>query len=222
MAIEAIVFDMDGVLFDTERLYVDAFYEAAAKLALADMDAAIHAVVGMSNADTRRWFAANMAADFPVEEYMQTVRACFFAALDRGGLPIKEGTPELLAYLREQGVPIALATSARRASVAHHFDVAGWDASLFDAIVTGDMVANGKPAPDIYVSACEALGVAPENAVAVEDSFNGIRAAHAAGMLPVMVPDLTPPTDEIAALLYRRFDSLVDMQRWLKTDVYSR
>lgn len=216
MPIKAIVFDMDGVLFDTERLYVDAFYEAADTLGLTDMDAAIHTVVGMSNADTRRWFAANMAADFPVEEYMHTVRACFFATLDRDGLPIKAGARELLAYLRQKGVPIALATSARRASVEHHLAVTGWDASLFNAIVTGDMVENGKPAPDIYVRACAALGVAPEHAVAVEDSFNGIRAAHAAGMLPVMVPDLMPPSDEIAPLLFRRFDSLVDMQRWLE------
>ena len=216
---DAVIFDMDGVLFDTERLYVDAWRQAAAQMNLRDMEPTIQGCIGLSAADTRRWFATHHPADFPFEEFIATERRCFFDTLDRDGLPIKPGAPELLRWLREQGVPVALATSSRATSAGRHLAAAGWQEGVFDAIVTGDMVENGKPAPDIYRLACRTLGVSPAASLAVEDSYNGLRAAAAAGMRPVMVPDLLPPTDEIAPLLYRCFDSLVDMHRWLRDEM---
>lgn len=215
---DAVIFDMDGVLFDTERLYVQAWRVAATKMGLRDMEPTIRACIGLTAVDTRRWFAAHHPADFPCEEYLTTARACFFEALERDGLPIKPGAPELLHWLRQQAIPVALATSSRAASAERHLAAAGWRDGVFDAIITGDRVDHGKPAPDIYRLACDTLGVSPQNALAVEDSYNGLRAAHAAGMKPVMVPDLLPPSAEITPLLFRCFDSLVTMQQWLETE----
>lgn len=213
---DAVVFDMDGVLLDTERVYVESWRQATAQMGLREMEPTIRACIGLSAADTRRWFAAHHPADFPFEEFITTARGCFAHTIAREGLPVKPGARELLGWLREQGVPTALATSSRAVNVYRHLDTAGWRTGVFDAVVTGDMVEYSKPNPAIYLLACETLGVPPQGALAVEDSYNGLRAAHAAGMKPVMVPDLLPPTEEIAPLLYRCFDSLTDMQRWLQ------
>ena len=119
-----------------------------------------------------------------------------------------------LEYLKENRIPTALASSTRRTAVMEHLDRAGIT-SYFQKIICGDMVEHGKPAPDIYLKACEELGVAPGQALAVEDSFNGIRSAYAAGLYTVMVPDQLPPTEEILALVDKKCDSLTELQAQL-------
>ena len=121
---------------------------------------------------------------------------------------------EILEYLKENRIPTALASSTRRTAVMEHLDRAGIT-SYFQKIICGDMVEHGKPAPDIYLKACEELGVAPGQALAVEDSFNGIRSAYAAGLYTVMVPDQLPPTEEILALVDKKCDSLTELQAQL-------
>ena len=121
---------------------------------------------------------------------------------------------EILEYLKENEVPVALASSTRKAAVMEHLNRAGIT-GYFQKIVCGDMVDHGKPAPDIYVKACEEMGVKPEQAMAVEDSFNGIRSAHAAGLFTVMVPDQLPPTEEILTIVDKKCDSLTELQTQL-------
>lgn len=133
---------------------------------------------------------------------------------EREGLPEKPGVHEILEYLKENRIPTALASSTRRTAVMEHLDRAGIT-SYFQKIICGDMVEHGKPAPDIYLKACEELGVAPGQALAVEDSFNGIRSAYAAGLYTVMVPDQLPPTEEILALVDKKCDSLTELQAQL-------
>ena len=132
----------------------------------------------------------------------------------REGLPEKPGVHEILEYLKENRIPTALASSTRRTAVMEHLDRAGIT-SYFQKIICGDMVEHGKPAPDIYLKACEELGAAPGQALAVEDSFNGIRSAYAAGLYTVMVPDQLPPTEEILALVDKKCDSLTELQAQL-------
>ena len=111
-------------------------------------------------------------------------------------------------------IPVALASSTRKAAVMEHLDRAGITA-YFQKIVCGDMVEHGKPAPDIYLKVCGELGVAPGQAMAVEDSFNGIRAAHTAGLYTVMVPDQLQPTEELLTMVDKKCDSLMELQEQL-------
>ena len=148
-------------------------------------------------------------------EWNRIVRGLSADHIAQHGVPVKAGVRELLAFLRESGISVALATSTARPLAEKYLrqtEIIGY----FDQIVTGDMVKNGKPAPDIYLMACEMLGTAPAEAIAVEDSYNGIRSAHAAGMIPVMVPDLLVPTAEMQALSGAILPSLTDVIDWLK------
>ena len=128
---------------------------------------------------------------------------------------MKTGVVEILSFLKENGYPIALATSTRRTSVESHLVKSGIK-QYFDFIVAGDEVMNSKPAPEIYLKACKGLGVMPQNAIAVEDSFNGIRSAFNAGMMPVMIPDTVMPDEEITELLFKKFNNLLELIEFLK------
>ena len=129
---------------------------------------------------------------------------------------MKEGVRELLSYLKEAGYKIGLASSSRRESIESHLSRAGIS-SYFESITSGDMVEHSKPEPDIYRIACASLSVEPENAIAIEDSPNGLKSAYRAGMYPVMVPDMIAPTKETDELIGgRKFDSLIQVRDWMK------
>ena len=184
--ITAVVFDMDGVLFDTERMYMECWREAAEPTGLKNVDEISKACIGRTLQGTKEVFEAAKAEqgiDISFEELHEDCSRRFKEKEERDGLPEKPGVHEILEY--------------------------------FQKIICGDMVEHGKPAPDIYLKACEELGVAPGQALAVEDSFNGIRSAYAAGLYTVMVPDQLPPTEEILALVDKKCDSLTELQAQL-------
>ena len=137
-----------------------------------------------------------------------------FRSIEENGVPVKDGVRETLQKLAEAGLKIAVASSTRREKVLRHLENAGI-AQYFTAVVGGDTVTHSKPHPEIFLKACEALGVAPEDAIAVEDSHNGIRSAHAAGMAPVMVPDLLPVTEEMRELSAFVAEDMNDACRWM-------
>lgn len=215
--ITAVVFDMDGVLFDTERIYMECWREAAEPTGLQNVDEISKACIGRTLQGTKEVFEAAKAEqgiDISFEELHEDCSRRFQEKEERDGLPEKPGVHEILEYLKQKGIPVALASSTRKAAVMEHLDRAGIT-SYFQKIICGDMVEHGKPAPDIYLKACEELGVAPGQALAVEDSFNGIRSAYAAGLYTVMVPDQLPPTEEILALVDKKCDSLTELQAQL-------
>jgi HAD superfamily hydrolase (TIGR01509 family) len=213
---DGIVFDMDGVLFDSERLYNRAWREVGARLELHDMDGTIRSCVGRNGSDIREFLQEKYGPDFEAAQFARDVTAVFQTIVDTEGLPIKPGVPELLGWLRAQGGLIALATSSGKNSTAHSLEAAGL-AQYFDAIVTGDMITKGKPAPDIYLLACEKLGEKPGSCYAVEDSPNGVRSAHAAGLKTILVPDIAEIPADIEKLAYRKFDSLFEFKEYLET-----
>lgn len=215
--ITAVVFDMDGVLFDTERMYMECWREAAEPKGLKNVDEISKACIGRTLQGTKEVFEtakAEQGIDVSFEELHEDCSRKFKEKEERDGLPEKPGVHEILEYLKQNGIPVALASSTRKAAVMEHLDRAGITA-YFERIVCGDMVENGKPAPDIYVKACEELGVEPGRAMAVEDSFNGIRSAHAAGLYTVMVPDQLPPTEKILTMVDKKCDSLMELQEQL-------
>ena len=170
--IEAICFDMDGILFDTERLSVESWIAVAEKLGLGNIEKGVYGCIGLNRTDCRIFLKEVYGEDFPYDYFREQTSALFQERVEKEGLPVMKGG--------------------------------------------GDMVEHSKPLPDIYLKACELLGVKPENAIAIEDSPNGIRSAAAAGMLPVMVPDMVEPTPEIEELLYHKCDSLFAVRDFLE------
>ena len=212
--IKAVVFDMDGVLFDTEKLFLDTYKEVADEKGISYSEKAVLGCIGLNIKDTEALFKQEYGEDFPFGEYhaMCTERAR--SKIAEQGLPMKRGVSELLTYLKEEGYRIARASSTSRRGVLGHLDRAGIT-SFFEVIIGGDMIEHGKPEPDIYLRACEELGINPTDTLAIEDSPNGIRSAHAAGLRPIMVPDLIAPTPEIERLLYAKCKNLEDVKEML-------
>ena len=197
--ITAVVFDMDGILFDTERLCRDCWIALSKEFAIPNMEEVYALCIGVNVQTTRQIVYDNYGKDFPFEEYDRRASAMYNEYIAEHGVPVKEGVRETLEALAKAGAKIAVASSTRREKVLRLLASAGID-RYFTAVVGGDTVTHSKPDPEIFLTACEALSVAPEEAIAVEDSHNGIRAAHAAGMLAVMVPDLLPVTEEMQRL----------------------
>lgn len=197
-AVRAVVFDMDGLLFDTERMYETAFVSACGELGhAADRDVFCR-LVGAPWATGRRFLLEHYGADFRVDELTEVWQG-HFALLAEVGLPLKPGALELLALLDELNLPRAIATSSSHDTVAHHLAVHSL-AARFHAVVAEGDYALGKPAPDPFLLAARRLGVDPRDCLALEDSPHGVRAAAAAGMMTVMVPDIVMPDAELRSL----------------------
>ena len=198
-SIRAVVFDMDGVIFDSERATFNEWKELADRYGLKDVEIPYMRCVGVNAMRSKEIFLDFYGADFPYDAYAQEVSVSYHGRYDGGRLPMKPGVRPLLESLRAKGLYIALASSTREATVRSQLEDAGLLA-FFDRVVGGDMIARSKPAPDIFLAAVEGTGIPPADCAVIEDSFNGIRAAHAAGMAPIMVPDMLPPDDEMRAL----------------------
>lgn len=215
MKYKAVVFDMDGVIFDSERAVMDCWVELAAKYQIADVESAVLACTGTTMARTREIMLERYGSDFPYDRYEAEASRMYHEKYDGGRLPVKPGVRELLSYLKEHGKKIALASSSRKKTVISQLADAGF-LDFFDQVICGDMVERSKPAPDIFLRACEALHTAPEAAFAIEDSYNGIRAAHAGGLRPVMVPDLLAADEEMEQLAEVVLDNLLEVRDYLQ------
>lgn len=216
MQYQAVVFDMDGVIFDTERLVIEFWKEVAKKHNIPNVEHTCIQCLGTNRVRTREIFLENYGADFPFDPYRAEVTELFNTHYKGVPLPTKPGIRELLSYLQEQDIKVGLASSTAQHLVRDEIGTAGL-LPYFQTLVCGDMVEHSKPAPDIFLKACEILNADPTKSIAIEDSFNGIRSAHCAGMTPIMVPDQVQPTDEIRALAFHVMPSLLDVLNWLKT-----
>ncbi len=212
-----IVFDMDGVLFDTERLCEQSWLVTAKEAGLPGMEEIFPKCIGLNANDSRRIVMEAYGEGFDYEGFRSKASDWFWNYIEKNGLPVKPGVRELLAWLQEQGFRVGLASSTRRSTVLNHLEQAGIR-DIFSVIVTGDMVEHSKPQPDIYLLACRELGTEPGEAYAVEDSPNGIRSAYAAGMTPLMVPDMIAPDEEMARLSRKIFGDLGEVLEFLKEE----
>lgn len=201
MVCRAVIFDMDGLMLDTERLRKRLFDRVVAEHGMTLPDGLYLQTIGRTLRDTRLIFAEHMGADFPFEALRLKRREIEHAHIDRHGVPTKPGLELVLNLLETRAFPRAVATSSARAS-AHRLLHAAGVQQRFEIIVGGDDVAHGKPAPDLFLLAADHLGVAPSDCVVLEDSGAGIHAAHRAGMTPILVPDLQPPADDVRELAH--------------------
>ena len=190
------IFDMDGLMFDTERRYSDDARELFDRLGIAVDMQALYDVIGTSLPVDMRRFNRSDRPDDEVRSLMSQITADAIKDMCENGVPVKEGLYELLEALTAAGVRLAVATSTERNRAESLLRSAGV-LSSFDFVATSADVACGKPAPDIFLHACALAGVVPGQAMIFEDSINGGRAAKAAGIPYIIVPDIKQPTEDV-------------------------
>ena len=207
------IFDMDGTLFDTEKLYRQAWIETADTFGV-ERKPEIAAL--MSGGTVDRFFKV-LSQYFPTVDGREYVKRVFQRVVKdiEKNLEMKPGVVEILTYCREQNISTAIASSAGTADVIKNIRRAGIE-KFFDAIVGGDQVTNGKPAPDIFLLAAKKINLPPNDCYAFEDSLNGIRAAAAANCAAIMVIDQTQPTPDVRELCAGVFNSLNEALEWIK------
>ena len=194
--IQGIVFDMDGLLFDTERLAIEGSLIGARQMGLPLSEEVVVSTLGCTAADTGEIYRRALGREFDHAALHRFYHDYIEEQIELHGMPLMPGVVELLEELVRRGLPAAVATSSRSAVAERHFARCGLR-HHFAALIGGDMVEHGKPAPDIYLAACAALELPPERCMALEDSRNGILAARAAGLYTVMIPDLLQPDEEL-------------------------
>jgi HAD superfamily hydrolase (TIGR01509 family) len=195
--VEAVLFDMDGLLLDTEAVYIVALQAAARTLGREMPVDFCHSMIGVPGPACNVMIQEFYGDGFQVDAFRQHYSGHARRLLETG-IPLKPGVVELLDFLAGRGLPLAVATSAGRNTAEHHLGRAGL-LDRFGAVATRDDVEHPKPHPGVYLEAARRLGVAPERCIAFEDSNVGLAAAHAAGAMAFMVPDLVPPSPEVLA-----------------------
>jgi HAD superfamily hydrolase (TIGR01509 family) len=205
----AVVCDMDGLLVDSERLERRVWQAAARDHGLDMSDDVFATFVGHPQDECERILIGHYGAAFDVTAYRVTCHRHMRTILEREGVPLRPGAREWIAFVTALGLPLAIATSSGPALVQERL---GDYLDAFDAVVTRADVARGKPHPDLYLEAAARLGVAPNACLALEDSPTGARAALAAGMPVVVVPDLVQLPAHVAADVAGVFDSLHDVR----------
>jgi HAD superfamily hydrolase (TIGR01509 family) len=192
--IRAVLLDMDGTLLDTEKLFMESLVAAMGAFGYTDDIATLcHAMVGLTGPQCDTMLLDRYGPKFPIAALNEAFRVNR-DNLIKAGIPLKRGATELMDAVQYYGYPMAIVTSASRRGAENQLTLAGIR-QRFDAVITRTDVAHPKPSPDLYLLAAARLGVAPELCLAIEDSNPGVAAAHAAGTITIMVPDIVPPTE---------------------------
>ena len=212
---DAVIFDMDGVLFDTERLYMEGWTQVAKKRGIAGMEEVARGCIGLNRNDSRAHVRAHYGEEFDYDDFREAVTSWVKTRIKIYGLPMKPGVERILGYLKQRGIPVGLATSTSYQIVLEYLKSAGI-LDYFQVIVTGDMIEHSKPQPDIYLLACRKLGVEPSKTYAIEDSPNGLLAAYRAGLKSILVPDMIEPTQEMGNQSHQIFYDLTEVMRFFQ------
>ncbi len=201
------IFDMDGLMIDTEKLYLKFWIQSAKDFGYDMKPEHVYAIRSMARKYSIPTLKGFLGEGCPTEEIRAHRTELMAEYINEHGLEVKKGLFELLYYLKGREIKMAVATATPRSRTTEYLEKIG-AAKFFSAVICGDMVETGKPAPDIYLTAARELGLPPEECAAFEDSPNGIKAAHAAGCHAIMIPDMTQPDDEIKPLLSAVYENL--------------
>lgn len=216
MKVTGVIFDMDGVLFDTERLYQRAWEEMAAERSLVLGDSFIKDVCGTSGAHMRQI----LSRYFQVEDSMPLVEECRRRVRTwlESEVPVKKGVPEILEYFHGKGIPMGVASSSAKNQILSNLEKSGLR-EYFAEVTSGSEVEHGKPAPDIFQLAAEKMGCDPKTCLVFEDSANGVRAGRAAGCFTIMVPDLLLPDEELKAVCSAVCADFLEVRQYLDEEM---
>lgn len=209
---KAAIFDMDGLILDSERTVLNIWEKIGEKYGFENIRAYGISVIGKNKKATIDEFE-RVYGESGVP-YEKELRAVYNEMAQKGEVPLKPNTLELLNAMKSAGMKIAIASSSTREEITSQLGPLG-ALELFDAIVSGDQVTRSKPDPEIFLKACDALNVKPEESLGLEDSYNGVRSCKASGLYTIMVPDLIAPNDEMKDLADIILPSLKDVQAFL-------
>lgn len=216
---ELIIFDMDGLMFDTEMLSFISSKQAVGMYGY-DIDSEFYIkTIGSTEERTKEIYYSHFGRKFPAEDVRVERLKIMGDIMGKNGVPVKPGLYELLEYLKILGVKKAVATSTQRERALFMLKSAGVDI-YFDYILCGDEISNSKPHPEIFLKAAQKLGCKPEDCVVLEDSEVGIMAAHRAGMLPFMIPDMIMPGEETKRIVYKQLKSLSEFKSYIE-DIFN-
>lgn len=211
---EAVIFDMDGTLFDTETISMKAWKRVGEKLHLPTSDTFILSLIGRTRKDQQVIFDTYMPKSWPQEEACRLHTLYKKEEKQQNGVPLMGDVKGLLEMVKDKGYRIAMATSASAEDVEFNLHHAGI-APYFEIIVNEEMISQGKPAPDVYLKTAEMLGVQPQKCLVVEDSLNGVRSAYRANTNVVMIPDKVPPIKEIESMCNYILHSLDELKNMI-------
>ena len=210
MKYKAAIFDMDGLLLDTERIFLNAFQKTCNVLDYNfDMSLFVK-LIGTNSVKTKELLINGFGKGFNYERFREKWIENVSDYLAHNSIPLKEGAVNILEKIKAIHLPMAVATSTRYNDAVKSLETAGI-IDFFEFVVAGDQVTQGKPDPEIYQKAAGKLGVKPDECIVFEDSENGVKSANAAGMDVIQVPDLLEPSNELRALGHRIYDSLGDV-----------
>ncbi len=213
--IKAVVFDMDGLLLDTERISLKTFMEACHENRFEPDITIYYRIIGTNSAMTKTILTEGYGPSFPYDAVTTSWREKFNQEAYEKGVPLKPGVWELLSFLEHNRVRMAVVTSSRRDIAIRGLGNTEL-LKYFEFVLGGDQIDNGKPHPEMYQKACQQLVLLPGECLALEDSDNGVRSAGGAGLQVIQVKDILEPSAEVRALGYPVMDSLMEVQNHLK------
>jgi HAD superfamily hydrolase (TIGR01509 family) len=202
---------MDGTLFDTERIAIDAVQSAFREQGVEVTRQTLETVIGGGGDEARAFLNRFVPARTGIDEILQRTENIMKGHIDQHGLPIKAGALELLAYLKNRGITVGLATSSNSGRARDNLKLAGM-CDYFETVIGGDQVERCKPHPDIYLKALAELRAIPGDTIALEDSDNGIKAAFAAGLRVIHIPDIQLIDEKTRTCVYRQFATLLEFR----------
>ncbi len=214
---QAVIFDMDGTMLDTEVLGKRAWDQAAEELQIGLPDDYYRKLLGLSVRDNRVVLREMLGPQAEIESLIRRAHEIYQNLIENTLPEKKNGVDDLLSWLQQSGLPLAVATSTRNPWATYKLEKTGLR-RYFRAVLTGDQITQGKPAPDIYLLAAATLGISPDHCLAIEDSPAGTRSAAAAGMWVALVPDLVDPSPEVAGLADWIFKDLREVHDWLASE----
>ncbi len=216
--IKGAVFDMDGLMFDSERITYNCWQKLMDEIGFEYSIDVFKQTVGRRKKEVEQFYYSKYGNDFPYRRLSEIQRKNYINFVTTKGVPVKKGLYEILDFLKDNDIKIALATSTSRQTSLINLESARVE-KYFDALVCGEDVTNGKPDPEVFLTAAQKIGIEPEQCIAFEDSFNGIKSAFAAGMTTVMVPDFIQPTDEILSMVNYLCSDLSNAAELLKNKI---
>jgi HAD superfamily hydrolase (TIGR01509 family) len=214
--VEAVIFDMDGLMLDTESITKQAFDSAMKAYDYPYEPDLFVDMIGYDKYSTRKILKNNFGQAFPFSKICRKMAEFEEIYIQKNGIPLKKGIVELLTFLEENSIPKGVGTTSNYKKTNENLEITGLK-RFFNHIVTGDQVKNRKPAPDIYHNVGLQLGTPAKKCLVLEDSEPGIKSAYAAGMLPVMIPDFKQPSKALKKIIYKVLPDHFAVIKLLKT-----